>query len=69
MGTTTFSGPVVSRSAFKLTAVATVDLPAASPENAGEIRLVNDNGVGDNEHCIVISTGAAWVTATGAALT
>ena len=52
----------------KLTAVATSALPAAAAGNAGQVRLINDNGAGDNEYCLVISTGAAWVTAVGAAL-
>ena len=53
---------------LKLTAVATSALPAAAAGNAGQVRLINDNGVGNNEYCLVISTGAAWVTAVGAAL-
>jgi len=78
MATTTFSGPVVSTNGFsgdvtvtdfvKLTAIATASLPAAAAGNAGQVRLINDNGAGDNEYCLVISTGAAWVTAVGAAL-
>jgi hypothetical protein len=52
----------------KLTAVATAALPAAAAGNAGQVRLINDNGAGDDEYCLVISTGAAWVTAVGAAL-
>jgi hypothetical protein len=86
MGTTTFSGPVVSDNGFtgnvtgdvtgditvndfvKLTAIETADLPAAAAGNAGQVRLISDNGAGDDEYCLVISTGAAWVTAVGAAL-
>lgn len=78
MATTTFSGPVVSNNGFtgdvtvtdfvKLTAITTADLPAAAAANAGQVRLISDNGAGDNEYCLVISTGAAWVTAVGAAL-
>tara|TARA_R110000787_G_scaffold34156_4_gene88785 strand:+ start:572 stop:781 length:210 start_codon:yes stop_codon:yes gene_type:complete len=68
MGTTTFSGPVASNNGFKLTAIATADLPAAAASNAGQVLLINDNGAGDNETCLVVSTGAAWVTAVGAAL-
>jgi len=30
--------------------------------------LINDNGAGNNETCLVVSTGSAWVTAVGAAL-
>jgi len=83
MASTTFSGPVTSTAGFigdvtgdvtindfiKLTAVATSALPAAAAGNAGQVRLINDNGVGDDEYCLVISTGSAWVTAVGAALT
>jgi len=75
---TTFSGPVISNNGFegditvvdflKLTAVATSELPAAAAANAGQVRLINDNGAGDDEYCLVVSTGAAWVTAVGAAL-
>jgi hypothetical protein len=78
MATTTFSGPVVSTNGFsgdvtvtdfvKLTAIATASLPAAAAGNAGQVRLISDNGSGNDEYCLVISTGAAWVTAVGAAL-
>jgi len=78
MASTTFSGPVTSTNGFigdvtvtdfvKLTAVATSALPAAAAANAGQVRLINDNGAGDDEYCLVISTGSAWVTAVGAAL-
>ena len=82
MATTTFSGPVVSTNGFtgdvtgdvtvndfvKLTAIETAALPAAAAGNAGQVRLISDNGSGDDEYCLVISTGAAWVTAVGAAL-
>lgn len=82
MATTTFSGPVVSQNGFqgnitgdvtvtdfvKLTAVATSALPTAAAANAGQVRLINDNGAGNDEYCLVISTGSAWVTAVGAAL-
>jgi hypothetical protein len=53
---------------LKLTAVATSALPTAAAGNAGQVRLINDNGAGNNEYCLVISTGSAWVTAVGAAL-
>ena len=82
MASTTFSGPVTSTNGFvgavtgdvtvtdfvKLTAIATASLPAAAAGNAGQVRLVSDNGSGDDEYCLVISTGSAWVTAVGAAL-
>lgn len=53
---------------LKLTPILTSALPAAAAGNAGQVRLIRDNGAGNNEYCLVISTGAAWVTATGAAL-
>lgn len=78
MASTTFSGPVTSTNGFvgdvtvndfiKLTAVATSALPAAAAANAGQVRLINDNGAGNDEYCLVVSTGSAWVTAVGAAL-
>ncbi len=78
MATTTFSGPVVSTGGFtgdvtvndfiKLTAIATSALPTAAAANAGQVRLINDNGAGNDEYCLVVSTGSAWVTAVGAAL-
>jgi len=51
-----------------LTPILTAALPAAAAGNAGQVRLISDNGAGNNEYCLVISTGAAWVTAVGAAL-
>ena len=82
MASTTFSGPVTSTNGFigsvtgdvtvtsfiALTAQTTASLPAAAAANAGHVRLVSDNGSGNNETCLVISTGSAWVTAVGAAL-
>jgi len=63
------TGDVTVTNFVKLTAITTSDLPAAAAANAGQVRLISDNGAGDNEYCLVISTGAAWVTAIGAALT
>lgn len=82
MAETHFSGPVTSTNGFvgdvsgdvtvtsfvKLTAITTAELPTAAAANAGQVRLINDNGAGDDEWCLVISTGSAWVTAVGAAL-
>ena len=62
------SGDVTVTSFVKLTAIATAALPAAAAGNAGQVRLINDNGAGNDEYCLVISTGSAWVTAVGAAL-
>jgi hypothetical protein len=59
----------VTVSAFvDLPAILTSALPIAAAGNAGQIRLISDNGAGNNEYCLVISTGSAWVTAVGAAL-
>jgi len=77
MASTTFSGPVTSTNGFvvgadsfiALTAQTTASLPTAVAANEGHVRLINDNGAGNDEYCLVISTGAAWVTAVGAALT
>jgi hypothetical protein len=83
MARTTFTGPVVSKNGFinegtagapvgpgiVFTAVPTAALPPATPALAGAVMLVSDNGAGNNEFCLVICTGAAWVTATGQALT
>lgn len=54
---------------IKLTPILTAALPAAAAGNQGQVRLISDNGVGDDQYALVISTGAAWVTAVGAALT
>jgi hypothetical protein len=62
------SGDVTVTSFVKLTAIATASLPAAAAGNLGQVRLINDNGAGNDEYCLVISTGSAWVTAVGAAL-
>ena len=53
---------------LRLTPILTSALPLAAAGNAGQVRLISDNGAGNNEYCLVISTGAAWVTAVGAAL-
>lgn len=80
MGLSSFSGPVSSANGFigdvtgnvtgllTLTPQTTASLPAAAASNAGQVRLISDNGAGNNEYCIVVSTGSAWVTAVGAAL-
>ena len=69
MAKTTFSGPVRSDNGFQIPVVTTANLPAATSVVAGTAYVVSDNGSGDDEYCIVISTGAAWVTAVGADLT
>jgi hypothetical protein len=62
------TGDVTLANFVDLVAVATSALPTAAAGNAGQVRLINDNGAGNNEFCLVISTGSAWVTAVGAAL-
>jgi hypothetical protein len=83
MSATHFSGPVVSAAGFVgsllppagvgygilFVPIATSALPPATAALQGAVGMVNDNGVGNNEYCLVICTGAAWVTATGQALT
>lgn len=68
MARTTFSGPVKSDAGFIAPVVLTADLPAAASVPAGTVYIVSDNGAGNDTYCLVISTGAAWVTAVGAAL-
>lgn len=51
-----------------LTPILTAALPVAAAGNQGQVRLISDNGAGNNEYALVISTGSAWVTAVGAAL-
>jgi len=68
LGAATSVDSVTVSDFLKLTAVATSALPTAAAANAGQVRLINDNGAGDDEYCLVISTGSAWVTAVGAAL-
>lgn len=69
MARTTFSGPVKSDNGFIAPVVTTANLPSASSVPAGSIYIISDNGVGNDTYCLVISTGSAWVTAVGAALT
>jgi hypothetical protein len=68
MARSTFSGPVKSDAGFIAPVVLTANLPAATGVPAGTIYVISDNGVGNNEYCVVVSTGTAWVTAVGAAL-
>lgn len=68
MARTTFSGPVASQNGFIAPVVTTANLPAAASVPAGTVYIISDNGVGNNEFCLVISTGSAWRTAIGAAL-
>jgi hypothetical protein len=83
MAATHFSGPVVSGAGFVgtllppagvgygiiFTPITTATLPPASVALTGAVALVSDNGVANNEYCLVICTGVSWVTATGQALT
>lgn len=68
MALSTFSGPVRSDNGFQIPVVTTAQLPTAADTTVGTVYLVSDNGAGNNEYCLVINTGAAWVTAVGAAL-
>ena len=68
MARTTFLGPVASTNGFIAPIVTTANLPAFATVPAGTVYMVRDNGVGNNEFSLVINTGAAWVTAVGAAL-
>jgi hypothetical protein len=68
MALSTFSGPVRSNNGYQIPVVTTANLPAFGDVAVGTVYMVSDNGSGNNEYCIVISTGAAWVTAVGAAL-
>ena len=68
MARTSFSGPVASANGFIAPVVTTANLPAFASVPAGTVYIISDNGAGDDEFCLVINTGAAWVTATGAAL-
>lgn len=65
MGTTTFSGPVVSNNGFTSTSIEFDDLPTAS-ENTGRIIFCSDalkasetagNGTGN----LVFSDGSNWI--------
>jgi hypothetical protein len=68
IGPATSVTSVTVSSFIDLPAILTSALPTAAAGNAGQVRLISDNGAGDNEYCLVISTGSAWVTAVGAAL-
>jgi hypothetical protein len=54
--------------ALKWPAILTAALPAASAANVGHVRMISDNGLGNNEYALVISNGTTWVTADGNAL-
>ena len=68
LGAATSVASVTASSFLRLTPILTAALPTAAAGNAGQVRLISDNGAGNNEYCLVISTGSAWVTAVGAAL-
>jgi hypothetical protein len=68
IGPATSVDSVTASSFVGLTPILTSALPAAATANRGQVRLISDNGAGNNEFCLVISTGSAWVTAVGAAL-
>lgn len=70
---TNFSGPVVASRGFEgaitLPSSLTADLPVASAANLGQLRVVTDNALGDDEFAVVVSTGSAWVAVSTTALT
>lgn len=68
LGPATSVTSVTVSSFVDLPVILTAALPTAAAGNAGQVRLISDNGAGNNEYCLVISTGSAWVTAVGAAL-
>jgi hypothetical protein len=68
IGPATSVTSVTVSSFVDLPIILTAALPTAAAGNAGQVRLISDNGAGNNEYCLVISTGSAWVTAVGAAL-
>ena len=68
MASTTFSGPVRSDNGFQIPVVTTINLPAFGDVAVCTAYMISDHGVGNDEYCIVINTGAAWVTAVGADL-
>lgn len=72
MAATHMSGPVVSANGFDgsidLPVSLTSELPAASASNLGQMRIITDNGVGNNEFAVVVSNGSAWVAISTAAL-
>ena len=68
MARSSFSGPVASENGFIAPVVTTANLPAAASTAVGTIYIISDNGAGNDEYCLVINTGSAWVTAVGAAL-
>jgi len=68
MALSTFSGPVASGAGFNFPVVTTANLPAAASTTVGAVYIISDNGLSNNEYCLVINTGSAWVTAVGAAL-
>jgi hypothetical protein len=68
VGPATSVDSVTVSSFVDLPAILTAALPTAAAGNAGQVRLISDNGAGNDEYCLVISTGSAWVTAVGAAL-
>ena len=69
MARSTFTGPVKSNNGFEYPVVTTANLPTAADTAEGTVYIISDNGAGNNEYCLVINTGSAWVTAVGAALT
>jgi hypothetical protein len=53
--------------AITLPSSTTAELPAAD-ESTGQLRVISDNGVGNDEFALVVSNGAAWVVVDTSAL-
>tara|TARA_R110002096_G_scaffold190674_3_gene371836 strand:- start:51 stop:260 length:210 start_codon:yes stop_codon:yes gene_type:complete len=69
MAASHFSGPVLSGNGLGAGAsVLTAALPAAA-DSSGQIYMISDDGVGDNEIALVVSNGTAWLKITTTALT
>lgn len=76
MATTTFSGPIVSAGGFTGALSGAVTLPVGTTAEAtaitdaaiGTLRVVTDNGVGNDETAVVVWSGSAWLVCSGAAL-
>jgi hypothetical protein len=68
VGSTTGGGAVKMHSYYEMTPILTAALPAAAAANVGQVRMISDNGLSNNEYALVISNGTAWVTADGNAL-
>ena len=67
MAVTHFSGPVNTTLGVVLGSTTTALLPAAA-SNTGRMMVISDNGSGNDEFALVVSSGSAWVKVTTTAL-